>query len=102
MSGPDYAEFPTSAGVLAIFSAEAQEKYIPGSTETAQNKSVILEFRVANVDGEYRKAAKPGEDLGRNRRPRSHGGRGRLTPATRMATWLISTSRQKINLRNDL
>ena len=28
-SGEDYAEFPTRAGVLAIFSAAAQEKYIP-------------------------------------------------------------------------
>lgn len=30
-SGEDYAEFPTGVGVLAIFSAESQEKYIPGS-----------------------------------------------------------------------
>ena len=28
-TGEDYAEFPTRAGVLAIFSAAAQEKYIP-------------------------------------------------------------------------
>jgi catechol 2,3-dioxygenase-like lactoylglutathione lyase family enzyme len=52
-SGEDYAEFPTDAGVLAIFSAEAQEKYIPGSTEAARNKSVILEFRVTDADQEY-------------------------------------------------
>ena len=48
-----YAEFPTGAGVLAIFSAEAQEKYIPGSAEPASNRSAILEFRVAHVDEEY-------------------------------------------------
>ena len=53
-SGDDYAEFPTGVGVLAIFSADAQEKYIPGSTEASKNKSVILEFRVADVDQEYR------------------------------------------------
>jgi catechol 2,3-dioxygenase-like lactoylglutathione lyase family enzyme len=52
-SGQDYAEFPTGVGLLAIFSAEAQEKYIPGSAEAAKNKSMILEFRVANVDQEY-------------------------------------------------
>jgi catechol 2,3-dioxygenase-like lactoylglutathione lyase family enzyme len=52
-SGEDYAEFPTGVGVLAIFSASAQEKYIPGSTEAAKNKSVILEFRVTDVDKEY-------------------------------------------------
>ena len=32
-SGEQYAEFHTGVGVLAIFSAEAQEKYIPGSTD---------------------------------------------------------------------
>jgi catechol 2,3-dioxygenase-like lactoylglutathione lyase family enzyme len=48
-----YAEFHTGRGVLAIFSAEAQEKYIPGAAEPANNRSAILEFRVANVDAEY-------------------------------------------------
>ena len=52
-TGEEYAEFHTGVGVLAIFSAEAQEKYIPGSAEAARNKSVILEFRVADVDEEY-------------------------------------------------
>lgn len=51
----DYAEFSTGGGVLAIFSAEAQEKYIPGSAEAGSNKSLILEFRVADVDREYRR-----------------------------------------------
>jgi catechol 2,3-dioxygenase-like lactoylglutathione lyase family enzyme len=54
-SGETYAEFPTGVGTLAIFSAEAQEKYIPGSAEALENKSVILEFRVADVDQEYRR-----------------------------------------------
>ena len=54
-SGSDYAEFHTGAGVLAIFSAEAQEKYIPGSAQAASNKSVILEFEVANVDEQYKR-----------------------------------------------
>jgi catechol 2,3-dioxygenase-like lactoylglutathione lyase family enzyme len=49
----DYAEFATSTGVLAIFSADAQEKYIPGSAEPAENRSAILEFRVRDVDAEY-------------------------------------------------
>ena len=52
-SGEDYAEFRTSAGVLAIFSQAAQEKYIPGSAEAAKNKSAILEFSVPDVDKEY-------------------------------------------------
>jgi catechol 2,3-dioxygenase-like lactoylglutathione lyase family enzyme len=52
-SGEDYAEFHTGAGVLAIFSAASQKRYIPGSAEGAANKSVVLEFEVANVDREY-------------------------------------------------
>jgi catechol 2,3-dioxygenase-like lactoylglutathione lyase family enzyme len=52
-SGEDYAEFRTDVGVLAIFSAAAQEKYIPGSAISATNKSMILEFQVADVDKEY-------------------------------------------------
>lgn len=51
----DYAEFSTGVGVLAIFSEEAQEKYMPGSAEAAKNRSMILEFRVADVDREYRR-----------------------------------------------
>jgi len=39
--------------VLAIFSAEAQENYIPHSSEPGINKSVILEFEVADVDKEF-------------------------------------------------
>jgi catechol 2,3-dioxygenase-like lactoylglutathione lyase family enzyme len=54
-TGEDYAEFPTGVGVLAIFSEDAQERYIPGSAEAAKNKSVVLQFRVADVDQEYRR-----------------------------------------------
>jgi uncharacterized glyoxalase superfamily protein PhnB len=54
-SGEDYAEFATGTGVLAIFSAAAQEKYISGSAEADRNRSVILEFRVADPDQEYRR-----------------------------------------------
>ncbi len=52
-SGDDYAEFHTGVGVLAIFSETAQEKYIPGSTEAAKNRSTILEFSVTDADKEY-------------------------------------------------
>ncbi|HEY6370395.1 MAG TPA: VOC family protein [Candidatus Sulfotelmatobacter sp.] len=52
-SGKDYAEFRTGIGVLAIFSAAAQERYIPGSAKAARNQSAILEFSVADVDKEY-------------------------------------------------
>ena len=48
-----YAEFATGVGVLALFSAAAQEAYIPGSAPAALNRSAILEFKVAAVDNEY-------------------------------------------------
>jgi catechol 2,3-dioxygenase-like lactoylglutathione lyase family enzyme len=54
-TGMFYAEFPSVRGVLAIFSAEAQEQYIPGSSEAAKNKSMILEFKVVDVEREYRR-----------------------------------------------
>ena len=54
-AGKDYAEFPTGVGVLAIFSEDAQDRYIPGSASAAKNNSVVLEFRVADVDQEYRR-----------------------------------------------
>lgn len=52
-SGPEYAELRTGSSVLAIFSYAAQQRYIPDVTEAANNKSVILEFRVDDADREY-------------------------------------------------
>ncbi len=52
-TGNDYAELPTAVGTLAIFSAEAQENYIPHSAEPAANRAAILEFQVSSVDEEY-------------------------------------------------
>jgi len=54
-SGNDYAEFRTGVGVLAIFSAQAQDHYIPGSAVAASNKGVVLEFNVIDVDQEFRR-----------------------------------------------
>lgn len=49
----NYVEFRTGAGVLAIFDAAGQEKYIPGSATGQENRSMVLEFRVNDVDAEY-------------------------------------------------
>ena len=51
----EYVEFPTGVGELAIFSANAQEKYIPHSAEPGNNRSAILEFRVPDADKEYKR-----------------------------------------------
>ena len=52
-TGTVYAEFPTAAGTLAIFSLTAQERYIPRVAEAGKNRTAILEFRVSDVDAEY-------------------------------------------------
>lgn len=52
-AGPDYVEFRTPRGVLALFAFNTQEKYIPGSAQSGENHSLVLEFEVANVDQEY-------------------------------------------------
>jgi catechol 2,3-dioxygenase-like lactoylglutathione lyase family enzyme len=57
-TGADYAEFRTGAGVLAVFSEKAQQQYIPGSAAAASNRSLVLEFRVSDVDGEYTRLQK--------------------------------------------
>jgi uncharacterized glyoxalase superfamily protein PhnB len=54
-SDADYAELSVGGTVLAIFSVKAQEKYIPGSAEAAKNRSLILEFKVPDVDQEYKR-----------------------------------------------
>lgn len=52
-TGDDYVEFRTPVAVLALFSATAQQRYIPGSAVPGQNRSSILQFRVADVDREF-------------------------------------------------
>jgi catechol 2,3-dioxygenase-like lactoylglutathione lyase family enzyme len=52
-SGQDYTEFRTASATLALFAADAQERYIPGAAVAGQNQSAILEFRVSDVDHEY-------------------------------------------------
>ncbi len=51
--GDSYVEFRTPRGVLALFSSDAQEKYIPGSARPDENHSAIIEFEVGDVDQEF-------------------------------------------------
>jgi catechol 2,3-dioxygenase-like lactoylglutathione lyase family enzyme len=54
-AGENYVEFHAGTAVLALFDADAQEKYIPGAATAGQNRSTILEFRVSDVDREYKR-----------------------------------------------
>jgi len=51
--GDGYVEFPTECGTLSLFSLAAHEKLAPGSARSAANRSLELEFQVADVDEEY-------------------------------------------------
>jgi catechol 2,3-dioxygenase-like lactoylglutathione lyase family enzyme len=51
--GEQYAEFPTSGGTLSIWSRRAADQEAPGALHSGANRSIMLEFRVADVDEEY-------------------------------------------------
>ena len=95
-TGEEYAEFPTGVGVLAIFSKDAQEKYIPGSAKAAKNRSVVPQFRVSDVDQEYRRL----QSLVKSwvKAPTSQPGvLGRFTSVTRTEILSTFTHRLRIN-----
>ena len=53
-----YVEFPTECATLSLFSLAAQEELAPGWAQSAANRSVLLEFQVADVDKEYERSQK--------------------------------------------
>ncbi|MFJ8143476.1 VOC family protein [Streptomyces sp. NPDC096048] len=50
----DFAELRTASGTLAIGSTRTVPLFAPGSARPADNRSVIIEFRVDDVDGVHR------------------------------------------------
>ncbi|MER5726765.1 VOC family protein [Streptomyces sp. NPDC002138] len=50
----DFAELRTPAATLALASTRTVPLFAPGSARPADNRSVILEFLVDDVDGVYR------------------------------------------------
>ncbi len=53
----DFAELRTGSGTLAIGSTRTVPLFAPGSAHPADNRSVIIEFRVDDVDGVHRNLA---------------------------------------------
>ncbi len=49
----DFAELVTPSCTLAIGSTRTMGLFSPGAAHAADNHSVILEFRVGDVDGEF-------------------------------------------------
>jgi len=54
---PDFAELATPSCTLAIAHRRTMELFAAGAARPADNHSVIVEFRVADVDAEFRKVA---------------------------------------------
>lgn len=50
----DFAELRIGSATLAIGSTRTVPMFAPGSSHPAENRSVILEFRVDDVDSVYR------------------------------------------------
>jgi predicted enzyme related to lactoylglutathione lyase len=53
----DFAELATPACTLAIASSRTMALFATGAARAADNHSAIIEFRVGDVDEEYRKLA---------------------------------------------
>ncbi|MFE9401245.1 VOC family protein [Streptomyces sp. NPDC006530] len=53
-STEDFAELRVGSATLAIGSTRTVPMFAPGAAHPADNRSVILEFRVADVGGVYR------------------------------------------------
>ncbi|MER7724699.1 VOC family protein [Streptomyces sp. NPDC096323] len=59
----DFAELRTASATLAIGSTRTVALFAPGSARPAENHSVILEFRVDDVDGVYERLSGFVEDF---------------------------------------
>jgi len=59
----DFAELVTPSCILAIGSRRTMDLFGAGAARPADNHSAIIEFRVRDVDEEYRKLAKIISDL---------------------------------------
>jgi len=73
--GDSYVEFPTECGTLSLFSLAAHEELAPGSARSAANRSLELEFQVADVDEEYERLQKMGVEWVKPPTTQSWGGR---------------------------
>jgi predicted enzyme related to lactoylglutathione lyase len=62
-STEDFAELRTAAATLAIGSTRTVALFAPGSARPADNRSVIIEFLVDDVDGVHRDLAGSATDV---------------------------------------
>ncbi len=60
----DFAELATASCTLAIVSERAMAMLNPGAARGADNRSVIVEFRVGDVDAAFRRLAHDANGIG--------------------------------------
>ncbi|MFG3254625.1 VOC family protein [Streptomyces sp. NPDC048172] len=60
---PEFAELRTEVCTLALASERTVPLFAPGSAEPAANRSVITEFRVADVDAEHQRLGSLGHEF---------------------------------------
>ncbi len=61
--GEDYLEFHGSGAIFSLWSQEGAEKIAPGAMVAGANRSILLEFEVADVDQEYQRLKQQLPDL---------------------------------------
>ncbi|MFG2717739.1 VOC family protein [Streptomyces sp. NPDC048416] len=62
-STEDFAELRTASATLAVAGTRTVPLFAPGAAQPADNRSVILEFRVEDVDSVHRALADVVEDF---------------------------------------
>ena len=55
LQGTEYAELPAGQAILSIFERSRQNELAPGSAEAGVNRNSIVEFRLADVEAEFRR-----------------------------------------------
>lgn len=61
--GDDYLVFELSGGALAISSAEMMKRHGAGAAQPKENRSMVLDFEVDDVDGQQARIRESGGEL---------------------------------------
>lgn len=80
-STPEFAELVTESGTLALAGERTVALFGAGSARPAANRTVITEFRVADVDAEYERLTSSARRSSRSRR-RCRGATARSSSGT--------------------
>ena len=63
VSRADYVEFSTAGATVSLWDLAGHERQAPGSANARANRTVMLEFEVADVDAEYARVRRLGVEI---------------------------------------